>query len=129
MDPEAAQEYQGLDGSVRKEVNKAIDELEFRADEVGKDLGNNKSTKLAGCKEIKLRDIGIRIIFRITNEKIDILRIVYILTIERRSQDSVFKLAHKRFNLLKKINPATLRDFLSREKRWIDVKKIKKKGK
>lgn len=126
MDPEAAREYQKLDGSVRDAVNKAIDELELRADEVGKDLRNTQSTKLAGCKEIKLRDAGIRIIFRVTNEKVDVLRIVYVLTIEQRSKDLVFKLAQNRFERLKVI-PTTLKDFFSRSKRWSDLKKRKKK--
>ncbi|NSJ93086.1 hypothetical protein G7A79_28975, partial [Coprococcus sp. MSK.21.13] len=66
--PDAVKEYKKLDGSVLKMVNKSIDELELRADETGKILRNNKSTKLAGCKEKKLKDAGIRIIFKITNE-------------------------------------------------------------
>lgn len=40
---------------------------------MGKPLGNKRDMKLAGCKEIKLRDAGIRIIFRITDTFIDIL--------------------------------------------------------
>ena len=67
--PEAVKEYDSLDGSVVPVVDKAIDELTDRADEVGKHLGNKRNQKLAGCKEIKLRDAGIRIIFRVTNEK------------------------------------------------------------
>jgi len=60
LDPDALKEYGKLDNSVLPAVNKAIDELEYRADEVGKPLGNKSSTKLAGCKEIKLREEGIR---------------------------------------------------------------------
>lgn len=103
LHPDAVKEYKKLDGSVLSIVNKAIDELEFRADEVGKRLRNNKNTKLAGCKEKKLRNAGIRIIFKITNEKVDVLRIVYVLTIEKRSDDLVFKIAHNRNTQLKNL--------------------------
>ena len=42
LDAEAAREYAKLDNSVVEIVNKAIDELEFRADVIGKPLGNKK---------------------------------------------------------------------------------------
>lgn len=57
LDPDAVKEYQKIDNSVIEMVDKAIDELETRADEVGKPLGNKRDIKLAGCKEIKLRDL------------------------------------------------------------------------
>lgn len=91
----AIKEYNRLDNSVVSIVNKAIDDLEFRADEVGKPLKG----KLNGCKEKKLRSEGIRIIFRIVGNKVDILRIVYILAIEKRDKGSVFKIATKRNNV------------------------------
>ncbi|WP_338754939.1 hypothetical protein [Bacillus sp. FJAT-52991] len=120
LDPDALKEYQKLDGSVIDIVNKAIDELEYRADEVGKTLGNKRDTKLHGCKEIKLRGPGIRIVFRVTNEIVEVLRVVYILTIERRSRDFVFKIASKRFKRLKKSEQ--LEKVLTESKQW-DVQK------
>jgi len=88
----AIKEYKKLDNSIVGIVNKAIDDLEFRADEVGKPLKGN----LYGCKEKKLRNKGIRIIFRIVDNRVDILRIVYILAIQKRERDTVFKIATKR---------------------------------
>jgi len=93
LDKDAAKEYEKLDGSVLRMVNKAIDELEFRADEVGKVLGNTKISRLHGCKEIKLREAGIRIIFRISNQIVDVLSVVYVLSIEKRNRELVFKIA------------------------------------
>ncbi|MBV4432635.1 hypothetical protein KM803_15105 [Clostridium tyrobutyricum] len=90
----AIKEYKKLDNSILGIVNKAIDDLEFRADEVGKPLKGN----LYGCKEKKLRNEGIRIIFRIIDSRVDILRIVYILAIQKRERDTVFKIATKRNN-------------------------------
>ena len=104
LDPDALKEYEKLDGSVIKIVNKAIDELEYRADEVGKVLENKRNMRLHGCKEIKLRGSGIRIVFRITNEVVEILKVVYILVIERRSNDFVFKIASKRFKRVQHMN-------------------------
>lgn len=118
LHPDAVKEYNKLDGSVLNIVNKAIDELELRADETGKILKNNKNTKLSGCKEKKLRDAGIRIIFKITDEKVDILRIVYILTIEKRSNDLVFKVAHNRNSKLKRLSKEQLLESLKISKTW-----------
>lgn len=78
LDPDARKEYEQLDGAVLDIVNDAIDELMYRADEIGKNLSIFQNTKLAGCKEIKLRDAGIRIVYRITNEVVDVLQIVYV---------------------------------------------------
>ena len=102
LDPEALKEYEKLDRSVLEIVNKAIDELEYRADEVGKFLSNKGNTKLAGCKEIKLRDAGVRIVFRITNGIVEVLCMVYILAIEQRSKDMVFKIAADRYARMKR---------------------------
>lgn len=99
--PEAAKEYKKLDNSVISIVDKAIDRLEERADEIGTVLHNYKGTKLAGCKEIKLRDIGIRIIFKVTDQVVNILQVVYILAVEWRNKDRVFKIACDRYQEFK----------------------------
>lgn len=79
FDPDAVKEYQKLESSVAKIVDKFLERLEERAGEIGKPLHNTQSGKLAGCKEMKLRDAGIRIIFRVTDEVVEVLRVVYIL--------------------------------------------------
>ncbi|MBP1933225.1 hypothetical protein [Ammoniphilus resinae] len=119
LDPDAVTEYNRLDGSVVPIVNKAIDELEYRADEAGKPLGNKHGSKLAGCKEIKLREAGIRIVFRITNEVVEVLRVVYVLTIERRSDDFVFKIASQRLRKMKR-SKEELKSHLSKGSKWND---------
>ena len=101
--PKAYREYKKLDGSLVKIVDKSLEELEYRADEIGKVLGNSQNVKLAGCREIKLRDAGIRIVYRIINQKVDILRLVYILAIEKRAADYVFRLADQRLASMKKL--------------------------
>lgn len=131
LDPDALKEYNKLDNSILEIVNKQIDELEFRADEVGKILQNNTSAKLSGCKEIKLRDAGLRIIYRVTNEIVEILRIVYILTIEKRSNDFVFKIADKRNKGFRQLKGNDATKYLKGIPKWEEKKnptKIKKKS-
>ncbi len=118
LDPDAIKEYNNLDNSVTVIVNKAIDELETRADEVGKTLGKKHFSNLTGCKEIKLRNAGIRIVFRVTNEIIDTLKVVYILAIEQRSKHNVFKIAGGRLDKIKNIPKSEIKDELSKGKKW-----------
>ncbi|WP_438348936.1 type II toxin-antitoxin system RelE family toxin [Paenibacillus sp. FA6] len=118
FDEDAEREYNKLDNSVLGKVNKAIDELVYRADEVGKKLSNHSNTKLAGCKEIKLRDAGIRIVFRVTNEIVEVLSVVYILTIERRNQDYAFKIADRRLKSFKRIPINQLNAFIVARVKW-----------
>lgn len=85
----AKKEYDSLDGSVRVMVNKGIACLALRADEIGKPL----SGTLAGCKELKFRADGIRLIYRIRNNSIEIVEIV---AIGPRSKNKVFDIAARR---------------------------------
>ncbi|MFM9278605.1 type II toxin-antitoxin system RelE family toxin [Paenibacillus jiagnxiensis] len=114
----AEKEYNRLDGSVLEEVDKAIGELIYRADEVGKKLSNHGHTKLAGCREIKLRSAGIRIVFRVTNEIVDVLRIVHVLTIEKRTRDLAFTVAHKRLKAVRSIPKDQLQKYLEQLGQW-----------
>lgn len=94
----AEKEYAKLDHSVAVIVDKALAELEIRADEVGKLLGKKRNVNLTGCKEIKLRDAGIRIVFTISSEHVYILQVVFVLAIDDRDDDYVFRLAGKRLD-------------------------------
>lgn len=105
LHPNAIKEYKKLDNSVRAIVNNVIDELELRADEVGKILGNTNTSQLAGCKEIKLRDAGVRIVFKLTNEIVHVLRVVYIITINERDRNKVFKIADERLEEIRHLSP------------------------
>lgn len=108
FDPDAVKEYQQLDNSVVKIVDKFLERLEERADEIGKPLHNTQSSRLAGCKEMKLRDAGIRIIFRVTDEIVEVLRVVYVLAVEHRSDDYVFKIASRRYEDFKDDSTAAI---------------------
>lgn len=84
-------EYQALDGSVRKLVDIGLAKLRVRADEIGKPLHG----ELAGCKELKYREAGIRVVYRIIGEEVEIVEIV---AIGARDKGKVFAAAAKRLD-------------------------------
>jgi mRNA-degrading endonuclease RelE of RelBE toxin-antitoxin system len=85
---EALQEYRELDNSIVNEVNKALEELESRADEIGKRLGNKREINLTGIKERKFASSGVRIIFQITGRQVDVLPIVEILLVDFKKNEA-----------------------------------------
>lgn len=89
IDRAAMKEYQDLDGSVRAMVDKGLARLALRADQIGKPLGG----ALAGCRELKFRADGIRIIYRIVGER---LEVVEIIAIGARDKGRVFDEVERR---------------------------------
>ncbi len=59
--------------------------------------------KMNSDNEIKLKDAGIRIVYRISNDTVQILRVVYIITINDRDKDKAFKIAHERLAEIKSL--------------------------
>jgi len=95
---EASKEYRKLDGSVKKLVNVAIAKMQERADELGEDLTNKHGVNLIGCRKIKFRNAGIRIVYRIVGDKAEIAEII---TVGKREDNEVYKIAAKRLESLK----------------------------
>ncbi len=89
INKDAVREYQKLDGSVKKLVNVGLKKLEERADQIGKPLAGG----LQGCKELKYRKHGIRVIFRISAKQVEIVEII---AIGARSGGEVFANAQGR---------------------------------
>ena len=90
---EAKKEYKKLDGSVKKLVNVALKKLEVRADTLGEELSNMNGIHLAGCRKIKFKQAGIRIVYRIVNGRTEIVEII---TIGKRDDLEVYRIAAKR---------------------------------
>ncbi|MDO4848151.1 MAG: addiction module toxin RelE [Coriobacteriia bacterium] len=85
----AEKEYRSLDGSTRVMVDKGLLRLAQRADEIGKAL----SGALAGCKELRFRADGIRVIYRIVDGRVEV---VQVLAIVSRDKGRVFDIPSKR---------------------------------
>lgn len=88
---DAEKEYLSLDGSVKAMVDKGIARLALRADEIGKPLGG----LLAGCRELKFRADGIRVVYRIRGGRVEVVQIV---AIGPRDKGRVFDVASKRMD-------------------------------
>lgn len=92
LNRDVEKEYQKLDGSQRRLVRIAVAKLKTRADEIGTPLRG----ELAGCKKIKWRNAGLRMVFRIREDgTVDIAEIV---AIGRRDRSEVYKTAAARLS-------------------------------
>lgn len=104
--PGAIKELKALDGSVKPIVAKYLKRLAEDADNIGKPLRNDKNSQLAGCRELKLKHAGIRIIYLITDEKVEVIGVIQevlqVLAVGRRAEYEVFVNAGKRLEELKK---------------------------
>lgn len=91
--PEAATDYRNLDGSVKKNVNKKIEELKLNP-LLGILLGNKFNIDLTGFYKIYVHGKQFRIIYRlITPEKIEIIEI---WGIGKREKEEIYKKVGKR---------------------------------
>ncbi|MBV0930011.1 addiction module toxin RelE [Lentilactobacillus sp. IMAU92037] len=88
---QAAKEKQHLDGSQLKVVNKGLKRIKVQGMQAGKPLTGN----LAGCREIKHRDLGIRIIFR---KDPSLNKVIDIVGIGKREDKIVYKEARHRID-------------------------------
>lgn len=94
----AKKDYLKLDGSEKKFVDIALAKLKFRANELGEELTKKKNSNLFGCRKIKFKKIGIRIVFRIVGNQAEIVEII---SIGKRNDDEVYKTAAKRLKKLR----------------------------
>ena len=88
----ARKDYERLDDSQKKLVNIALRKLEMRADELGEPLKG----ALAGCKKLKWRREGLRMVFRIGDD--GAIEIVEIVAIGRRDKFAVYRSAEQRLS-------------------------------
>ena len=99
---EAQRDLKRLDPYTKKIILKAIDKVAERPlpppEGIGKPLGNHANSKLSGYYKIKLRDLGYRVVYKLITEG----KIMRIIVIEIRDDETVYKEAERRIqNLLK----------------------------
>lgn len=97
----AVKDLQDLDGSVRKQVLRAIEKVAQNPQPkseggYGNPLGNRNGLNLTGYMKIKLRDVGIRVVYRIE----EVNGVMRIIIIGARSDDEVYRLAVQRIQNL-----------------------------
>lgn len=95
--PEAEKDYRSLDHKQQLLVNKAIQKVKtnpLSQDEggYGKPLGHKNGTNLTGFYKIKLRGIGIRIVYKLIRTETQMIVVV----IGMREDEEVYEIAARR---------------------------------
>jgi len=92
--PEAAKEYKSLDGSIKKLVDKELEELE-KNPYLGEALGNKNNIDLTGYYKIYVYKKIYRIVYRITEDENNI-EIAEIWGIGKKDKLEIYKNVRKR---------------------------------
>lgn len=97
--PEAAKDFRNLAGNQRIMVAKAIDKvlqnpLPVTEGGYGKPLGSRQGSDLSGLLKIKLRNAGIRVVYKLIRTESEML----IVVIGMRADDEVYDTAKRRAN-------------------------------
>jgi mRNA interferase RelE/StbE len=82
-------DYEGLDGSQKLVVDKALARIRAHGMQAGQPLGKG----LVGCNKIKHQKMGLRIVFRESPNGIEIIQIV---AIGKRADSKVYRAARHR---------------------------------
>jgi Cytotoxic translational repressor of toxin-antitoxin stability system len=97
--PAAIEDYRKLDGSVKKDVNKKINELQDNPF-LGERLGNKFNIDLTGFLKIYVHGKKYRIVYRLINpEKIEVIEI---WGIGKREKEEIYRTIGKRISDSKK---------------------------
>mgnify|MGYP002857380918 CR=1 FL=1 len=96
---EAQEDYAKLDGSQKPQVFKAMEKVRKNPlpnyeGGYGKPLGNKGGRDLRGLLKIKLKKLGLRVIYRLEYDKKS--NIMKIIVISLRSDDEVYETTAKR---------------------------------
>jgi mRNA interferase RelE/StbE len=94
--PEAARDFDALDGSVQKEVGRKIDALAENPF-LGKPLGNKMGLDLTGFHKLYAARKKYRIVYRLEKRYLELVEIV---GIGKRDKEEIYKLIVKRLKLL-----------------------------
>lgn len=97
--PEAVDDLKHLDGSVKKRVLKALDKICTKPQPAdgsnpgyGKPLGNRGGTDLTGLLKVKLKNDGVRIVYKL----VECDNIMLVVIIGMRTDDEVYREAVRR---------------------------------
>lgn len=100
--PEALDEFRALDGSVRANVKKLLEKRLNEPHVPGSELHGD----LANCYKIKLLRQGIRLVYRVENEKL----IILVLAVDKREDNLAYTSAVGRLmDAAKNLSMATAR--------------------
>lgn len=95
--PEAKKDYDRLAGNQQLLVAKALEKVRQNPVSIyeggyGKPLGNKGGTNLTGLFKVKLKSVGLRIVYKLIQTETEML----IIVIGARPDDEVYQIAQKR---------------------------------
>ena len=96
----AQEDMDNLDGSLRKQVMTGFKKLKNNPLHYGKQLGHKNDIDLSGCRELKFKQSGIRVIYRVSDSEHQIV----ILAVGPRADFEVFRVAESRILKTKNFN-------------------------
>jgi mRNA interferase RelE/StbE len=91
--PEAVQDYKKLDGSIKKLINKKIDELSEKP-LLGELLGNKYNIDLSGFYKIYVAKKSFRIVYRLISPTQ--IEVIEIWGIGKRDKEEIYRILGKR---------------------------------
>ncbi|MGL5900302.1 MAG: type II toxin-antitoxin system RelE family toxin [Lactobacillaceae bacterium] len=116
---QAKKDYKSLDGSQKVIVDKAINKIKI----YGMNCGENLHGDLVGCKKLKHRKAGLRIVFRSHAESVQIIEIV---SIGKRDNLEVYSVASHRISQVRmKTKPKTIKKHRVYSRSQVNSKKRK----
>ena len=92
--PEAVNDYESLDGSIKKLANEKIDKLEENPF-LGEALGNKNNINLTGYYKLYFAGKKYRIIYQIVKKKIEIIEL---WGVGKRDKMEIYKTIKKRIS-------------------------------
>lgn len=92
---DAKTDWASLDGHQKKFVTKALQRIEVNANNIGEALSKKRQIDLTGYRKVKLKAVGIRIVYKVLNDKIEVAEIV---AIGNRADEEVYKEAFERIS-------------------------------
>lgn len=90
---EAKKDWTALDGHQKKFVLKALMRIEENASAIGEALSKKRHVDLTGYRKVKLKAVGIRIVYKIVKNKIEVAEII---AIGSRADEEVYQDAFER---------------------------------
>jgi mRNA interferase RelE/StbE len=96
--PEAEKDFADLDGSMKKDVARKIDDLAENP-YLGKPLGNKFGVNLAGFYKLYVGKKKYRIVYRLLSGEIEIIEII---GIGKRENEEIYRLVANRLKGLKR---------------------------
>jgi mRNA interferase RelE/StbE len=84
--PEAVQEFEALDGSLKKLAARQIEKLQERP-ELGKSLGNKMGIDLTGYRKVYFGKKSYRIVYEIQQQRL----VVLIIGVGKRARAEVYR--------------------------------------